>query len=147
LNRQLNQVLLLVWGIWFSIVALTNALDGLKALQLLPAGFTFASGNWAFLKQVVAVHHTPTALAAGMFAGVIAWEGFAAVSFLRAWNRYRGDHADAGTMAARAFTVSAALWGAMMIASEIFISYGVEATHTHLLIATLVSFLVVARRP
>jgi hypothetical protein len=147
LNRQLNQVVLLVWGIWFSIVALTNALDGLKALHVLPAGFTLASGNWPFLKQVVSVHHTPAALAALMFVGVVAWETFAAFSFLRAWSRYRANHPDAGAAVARAFTVSAALWGAMMIASEIFISYGVEATHTHLLIATLVSFLVVTRKP
>jgi hypothetical protein len=146
LNRPFNQLLLLIWGVWFSIVALTNTLDGLKALHVLPADFTFASGNWAFLKQVVSVHHTPGAIAALMFIGVIVWEWSAAVSFVRAWNHYREDHAEAEAAAAIAFAISAALWGAMMIASEIFISYGVEATHTHLLIATLASYLVVVRK-
>lgn len=146
MKRQLNVVILSIWSAWFGIVFLTNAADALKALHVLPAGFTLASGNWAFLQQVVAVHQTPSVIAALMFAGVITWELTCLVLFVRAWVRIRRDDADAEAAVTRAFMASAALWGSMMIASEIFISYAVEGTHTQLLIATLASYLVVTRK-
>jgi hypothetical protein len=135
-------MVLLFWAIWFSIVALSNLADALKHLGVLPAGFTFASGNFAFMQQVIAVHHTPSLLAVVMFAGVILWEIAAAALFFQAFAKSRIASVDEGAAVTRAFTVSVAFWAAMMIASEIFISYNVEATHTRLLIASLVSFIV-----
>ena len=139
----MKAVLLLFWAVWFSVVTLTNVGDALKHLGVLPAGFSFASGNFAFLQTVTAIHHTPVFLVALMFAGVILWEGLAAVLFYRAFAKDRAASADASSTTTLAFTVSAAFWGAMMIASEAFISYDVEATHMRLLIASLVSFIVV----
>jgi hypothetical protein len=130
------------WGVWFSVVALTNLGDALKNMGVLPDGYTLVSGNFAFMRQVTAIHHTPEAIVALMFAGVIAWELTAAVLFFRALAGVRSGHSDQKKRVTQAFTVAAALWAAMMIASEVFISYQVEATHTALLIATLVSYLV-----
>ena len=139
----MKAVLLLIWAVWFGVVTLTNLGDGLKQLGMLPPGFSFASGNFAFMQTVTAVHRTPAFLVALMFVGVIVWEGVATVLFFRAFAKLRAANTDAKAAATLAFTVSAAFWGAMMISSELFISYDVEATHLRLLIASLVSFLVI----
>lgn len=141
----MKAMLLLFWAMWFSVVSLTNLADGLKHLGILPAGFSFASGNYALIRQVTSIHHTPAFIAALLFAGVVLWEFTAAGLFFRAFAAVRAGRSDVRPEIVRAFTVAAALWGAMMIASEFFISYGIEATHTALLIASLVSFLVIDR--
>lgn len=138
----MKAVLLLFWAIWFSIVALSNLADAFKHLGVLPSGFTFASGNFAFMQQVTAIHHTPSLLVGIMFAGVILWEIAAATLFFQAFGKARIASADEVTVITRAFTVAVAFWGGMMIASEIFISYEVEAAHVRLLIASLLSFVV-----
>ena len=140
----MKAVLLLFWAIWFSIVALTNLADALKHLGVLPPGFTFASGNFEFMQQVTAIHHTPAFLVAVMFAGVIIWEIAAAALFFQAFAKSRSASADEAAAVTRAFTVSVAFWAGMMIASEIFISYDVEGAHTRFLIASLLSFVVTA---
>jgi hypothetical protein len=137
--HTINRLLLWIWALWLSVVALTNACDALKALGLLPKTFSFASGNYGFIQSVTAIHHTPTFVVAGLFAGVIAWEVVGAVL------HWRAALQPTPAAVSRAFLVSIALWGAFMLADEVFISYDVEGTHLHLLIAGLVSVLVLAR--
>src|SRR5688572_13741054 len=133
----MKAVLLLIWAVWFTVVTLTNLGDALKHLGVLPSGFSFASGNFAFMQTVTAIHRTPALLVALMFAGVIVWEALATVLFYRAFAKTRQGSADANAAVRSAFIVSVAFWGAMMISSEIFISYDVEATHMQLLTASL----------
>src|SRR5207244_4807653 len=77
----LKQGLLLFWAVWLSLVLLSNVLDGAKALGLLGASWTFASGNYAFLCQTTARHATPEWVNGVLFAGAIGWEARAAVLF------------------------------------------------------------------
>ena len=46
-----------------------------------------------------------------------------------------------------AFTASLLLWGAFLIADEIFIAYAVAGTHLRLFIAHLVTLLAIERLP
>ncbi len=46
-----------------------------------PVHLAFASGNWDLLLSTAAIYATPRWLPAVLFAGVIAWEVLAAVSF------------------------------------------------------------------
>jgi hypothetical protein len=132
--------ILLFWATWFTVVTLTNVLDGLKALGFLPAGWTLASGNYGLMLKVAAVHSTPTPVVALLFLGVIVWEALATVLFWRAWaGRAEAIHT--------AFTVGLALWAAFVLADEIFIAYPLEAVHLRLFGLQLVSLLALRLLP
>ncbi len=68
-----------------------------------------------------------------LFAGVVVWEGLGAVLLWRPTDA--------------AFVVTLALWGAFVLAEEIFLAYVVEATHLRLFIAQLVTLLVIHLLP
>src|SRR4051812_13809660 len=79
----LKRSLLAFWAVWLTVVFLTNLADAGKALGLLGESWAFASGNYRFLTETTARYATPAWLNAVLFAGVIAWEGLAAVLFWR----------------------------------------------------------------
>ena len=132
--------LLLFWAAWFTLVTLTNVLDALKALGLLPAAWTFASGNFGLMLKVTGIHGTPTTLVALLFVGVIVWEALAAVLFWRAW-------ASGGAAISTAFVVALALSAAFTLADEIFIAYALEAAHLRVLGLQLLSLLALQLLP
>jgi predicted anti-sigma-YlaC factor YlaD len=142
-DRTIPRGLLFFWAAWLSLVTLTNVLDGLKSLRMMPTGWAFASGNYAFMASVTAKYGTPTAVTAMLFVGVVAWELLAAVLFWRAFAAHRADAATAGDAVRQAFTVSLALWAAFMLADEVFFAFDAEGTHVHLLIAQLASLLTI----
>jgi hypothetical protein len=140
-SRTLKSGILLFWALYFSLVALTNVLDGVKTLGLLPRGWTLASDNYALMAKVTGVHGTSTAVVAVLFLGVIAWEVGAAILFWRGWaTRVRG------TVYA-AFTLGLALWAAMTLADEIFVAYSLGATHLRLFGLQLLSLLALRLLP
>lgn len=153
--RWLQIVLLLFWGVWSTLVALTNTTAACKAMGLLPAGWKFASGNWIYMREVISVYHTPVALGALLFAGVIVWEWLLAAAFFRAARLVIAARAQAVlTESAQRAIVQAhllgtALWGSFLLADEFFVRYDAAATHWTILIATLVSLVVmlVTARP
>src|SRR5580765_7156630 len=77
----LKRSLLLFWAVWLTVVFLTNAADAAKAAGLLDESWAFASGNLRFVTQTTARYGTPCWANAVMFAGVIFWEGLAALLF------------------------------------------------------------------
>jgi hypothetical protein len=142
---RLKRCLLGFWALWLSIVFLTNVLDGAKALGVLPPSWQFASGNWLFLMETTARYATPAWLNALLFAGVIGWEGLAAVLFWRALRAYRREASQRRIYAA--FTAGLTLWSAFILADEVFIAYAVEATHLRLFIAQLATLLAIQLLP
>jgi len=146
-DRTIPRGLLFFWAAWLSIVTLTNVLDGLKTMRMLPTGWAFASGNYAFMASTVAKYGTPAAVTAVLFAGVVLWELLAAVLFWRALAAHRRDAATAWDAVRQAFTVSLALWAAFMLADEIVFAFDAESTHVRLLIAQLASLLVILALP
>lgn len=138
--RTLKSGVLLFWGAWFTVVFLTNAFDALKAGRALPAGWSFASGNWDLMLKVTAVHATPVAVVGLLFLGVIAWEALAAVLFWRAW-------AAGGRGGIAAFTTSLALWATFALADEVFVAYNLASVHMRLFGLQLLSVLALRLLP
>jgi hypothetical protein len=138
--RTLKSGVLLFWAAWFTLVLATNVCDALKAGRVLPAGWTFSSGNWELMLKVTAVHATPVAIVGVLFLGVIAWEAFAGLLFWRAWIA-------GGRGGIVAFVVGLALWGAFVLADELFLAYTVEAAHLRLFGLQLLSVLALRLLP
>jgi hypothetical protein len=137
----LKRLLLLCWAAWFSVVLATNALDGLKALGLLPPEWPFASGNYRSLVETTARYGTPDWLNGLLFLGVIGWEALAAWLFWRAAWRLQPGAVRA------AFTAGLGLWAAFLLADEVFLAYTVEAAHLRLFTAQLATLLAVELLP
>jgi hypothetical protein len=142
----LKRVLLLFWAVWLSVVFLSNLADAAKGLGLLGESWAFASGNLQFIKETTGRYGTPGWLNGVLFAGVIVWEGVAALLFWRAGWTFRGRDSGRKVVYA-AFTVSLLLWGAFLVADEIFIAYAVASTHLRLFIAHLVTLLAIELLP
>ena len=138
-RRRLAMGIVAYWSAWFFIVFGTNACDGLKAMGALPAGWQFASGNFAFMTSVTARYHLPTPVTAILFLGVVCWELTAAVLFLRATVLMRAEASRRSQAVQWAFAVGLGLWAVFTLMDEIFIIYSVEATHMQLFIAQLIS--------
>jgi hypothetical protein len=140
-----KRTLLLFWAAWLTVVLTTNLLDGAKAVGLLEESWAFASGNYQFLRQTTARYGTPNWVNGLLFVGVICWEGVA-VLFWLAWGRFSGRGKGRRSVYA-AFTASLALWGAFLLADEVFIAYAVAATHLRLFTAQLITLLAVELLP
>jgi hypothetical protein len=137
----LKRGLLLFWAVWLSLVFATNVLDGAKAAGLLDQSWTFASGNYNFVCQTTARSGTPAWVNGVLFAGVIWWEGLAAVLFWLAWRTYRGR------LLYPAFAAGLSLWAAFILADEVFVAYAVAATHWRLFTAQLATLLAIELLP
>ncbi len=142
----LKRLLLLFWAAWLTVVFLSNLADAGKGLGLLGEPWAFASGNWRLVQETTARYGTPAAVNAVLFAGVILWEGVAAVLFWRAGWSYRGRNAARKTVYV-AFTASLLLWGAFLVADEVLIAYPLAGTHLRLFVAQLVTLLAVELVP
>src|ERR1700733_980559 len=86
----LKRSLLLFWAIWLSVVFLSNLADAGKEVGLIGESWSFTSGNFKSIKETTARYSIPDFVNALLFAGVILWEGVAALLFwLAAWT-FRG---------------------------------------------------------
>jgi hypothetical protein len=142
----LKRLLLLLWATWFSVVFLTNLADAAKCLGLLDDAWTFASGNYKFINETTARYAVPDVVNGVLFTGVILWEGVAALLFWWAAWRFQGRRS-ARRPVYLAFTTSVLLWGAFLVADEVFIAYPLEGTHLRLFVAQLVTLLAVELLP
>jgi hypothetical protein len=142
----LKRLLLLFWAVWLSVVFLSNLADAGKGLGLLGESSAIASGNWKLIQETTGRYGIPSAVNALLFAGVILWEGVAAVLFWRAGWSFRGRNS-ARTAVYLAFTTSLLLWAAFLLADEVFIAYPLEGTHLRLFLTHLVTLLAVELLP
>jgi hypothetical protein len=142
----LKRGLLLFWAAWLTLVFATNVLDGAKAVGLLGGSWAFASGNYAFLCQTTARYGTPAWANALLFAGVVCWEGLAAVLFWLAGGTFGAGRRGRRALYA-AFAAGLSLWAAFLLADEVFIAYPVAATHWRLFTAQVATLLAVELLP
>ncbi len=142
----LKRGLLFFWATWLSIVFLSNLADAGKGLGLLGETWAFASGNFKFIKDTTARYGTSDLVNAILFAGVIIWEGAAVLLFWRAGWTFRGKGSERRILYS-AFTTSLLLWGAFLVADEVFITYSLESVHLRLFVAHLVTLLAVDLLP
>ena len=142
----LKRLLLLFWAIWLSVVFLSNLADAAKGLGWLAESWAFASGNFKFIRETTARYGIPDFVNAVLLAGVIVWEGLAALLFWWAGWSFRG-RSSARKGVYLAFTTSLLLWGAFLVVDEVFIAYPLESTHLRLFVAHLVTLLAVDLLP
>jgi hypothetical protein len=143
----LKRALLLGWAVWLSVVLASNVADAARALGLLDDSWAFASGNYRFLAETTARYGPPAWLNGLLFAGVIGWEGTAAVLFWRCWLRFPGTGQGGRQGLYAAFTAGLTLWLAFLVADEVFITYDVEGTHLRLFTAQLASLVAIELLP
>lgn len=134
----MRRLLLGFWSLYFALVGVTNLLDGLRAVKVLPAGWWYVSGNLPLLARGLAGIRLPVGLAVLLLFGVVLWEWGAAWLFWQALHTGRSRAVD------RAFMAGAGLWAAFLLADELLLVYALEEVHLRLLIAQLVSYLVIA---
>ncbi len=136
--RRLGCGLLAFWALYFGIVALSNLADLFRSLGALPPGWWWVSGNLAFMATGTSKFGVPAWANQILLAGVIAWEGVAAVLFWRAARR--GDPRALGPP----FAVGIGLWAVFVLLDELLLIFetGAEATHLRLLIAQLLTLVV-----
>jgi hypothetical protein len=142
----LKRLLLLFWAVWLSVVVLSNLADAGKGLGLLGESWAFASVNWKYIQDTTARYGTPASVNAILFAVVILWEAIAAGFFWQAGLSFRG-RSSARKPVYLAFTASLLLWGAFLVADEIFVSYQLESTHLRLFVAHLATLLAIDLLP
>ncbi|GAB3905231.1 hypothetical protein GCM10028803_35800 [Larkinella knui] len=145
-GQRIQAVLLLFWALYFSMVLCSNSTDALKALGLLPSGWTFVSGNFELVRTVVGIYHSPTWLAGLFFAGVLVWQGVGAVLLWQAFVAILRQTPAQQAAAYRALTVTTGLWAAFILSDEFFLAFetpGLESTHFSLLIAEIATFIAI----
>ena len=59
--------LIAYWGIWFTIIFLTNAFAALRALRVVPQKWKFASQNFELVAQATSRYQSPRWLAGILF--------------------------------------------------------------------------------
>ena len=137
-GRTFKRLLLGFWAMYFSLVALTNAVDLLDALSALHSRF-LDSTNYEFMRSIVKVYHLgpgPTKL---LLAGALALELAGAALFWHALLA-RGS-------ALLALCWSAFVWLAFTFMTELFLAYTAESTFRELLMLTIGTALVVTLLP
>jgi hypothetical protein len=135
----LKQGLVFFWSVWITLAFVTNGFDGLKVAGVLPDGWKFASGNYAYIDDATDKYAVPGWLTGLLFAGVLVWEGLAVVLYWIGFSSYVGDGGLGGITTALAVTI--ALWAAFMIADEVFRIYEQQTTHVLLFISQMVTLL------
>lgn len=133
--RRLGVALLGFWALYFAVVALSNLTDLLRGVGLLPTDWRWISGNLAFMASATGKFGVPSWVNPVLLAGVIGWQGLAAVLF------WRAARSGGRTGLGPPFTVGILLWAVFVLLDELLLIFetGAEATHLHLLIAQVVT--------
>jgi hypothetical protein len=139
--KLLAEGLVLFWSLWWSVIVVTNLMEALRALGVLAEDWKFASGNYSLISQTTAIYDLPAWVNGLLFVCVILWQMICCVLFWRTFRNLREKPTLASSDVIEAFVVSLALWAALIIADEIFISYEMEGIHLRILLAQMVTLL------
>jgi len=131
--------LIAFWGIWFTIVLLTNVFAALRALRVVPQKWKFASQNFELVVRATSRYQSPRWLAGILFCGVVLWQLITVVMFGSAFASSLAAGSLDWIRVNAAFSVGIALWAAFMIADEIFMQYNNERSHVLLFVGQLVT--------
>jgi len=139
--------LIVFWGLWHSVVLLTNICEGLKVVKVLPLGWQFASKNYEAITRVTEKYRPARWFPPLLFLGVLLWQLLIVIAFVWAMmGAIRSGAIDrAGTTAA--FTLSLSLLGAFMLADEVCMEYDTEHVHILFFIAQLVTVVAISTLP
>ena len=139
--------LLTFWSLWHGIVLLTNLLEGLKVLRVLPAQWTFASKNYDAIVQATKKYHPAPWIPGLLFSGVLMWQLLILVAF--GWAMVASVLARSMDLdlVSIAFGLSLSLLAAFIIADELCTEYDTEHGHILFFIAQLVTVIALTVLP
>jgi hypothetical protein len=139
--------LLSFWSMWHGLVLLTNLLEGLRQLRVLPARWTFASKNYDAIVRATEKYRPAPWIPRVLFSGVLLWQVLILVGF--AWTMVASF--ESGTvdfhLVSIVFGLSLSLVAAFIIADEICTEYDTEHGHILFFIAQLVTVIALAVLP
>jgi hypothetical protein len=139
--------LIFFWASWLTLTFITNVLDALKVLKVLPEEWKFASGNYAAIARATSSYSFPGWLNGLLFGGTTLWEGLASFLFWVSFLSYLRSGFTDLSWANTAFAVSLALWGAMILADEIFKAYRLVRTHMLIFACQAITLLIIYALP
>lgn len=145
--EKLKTGLVIFWAMWFSMATLTNFMDLLTHLSLLPEHFSFASHNENLMKGIMSLYHLPDSVVLFAFILIITYEFIITCTFWIAAVGFLKSLPSRMALVNRAFTLSIALWAAFMVGEEIFIAYAFEGVHLDLLVAQLICLMAIHLLP
>ncbi|MDA0183212.1 hypothetical protein OJ997_23075 [Solirubrobacter phytolaccae] len=134
----LKRILIGFWAMYFSIVALSNAIDLLDSIGALHWTF-LDSTNYDFMRGIVKIYDVGPTLTKLLLLGAFAVETVGAVLF---WQALLG-----GRRVREALAWSALVWTAFVFMTEFFIAYTSESTFRELLMLTIGTALAVELLP
>lgn len=129
------------WTLWLGMVLLTNLLEGLKLLRILPPSWKFASQNFQAVAQATGTYEAPPWIPKLLFLGVLVWQMGALTLFGRALAAAWAHGSLPMGPVSEAFAASLALLAAFMLADEVCKQYEVERGHVLFFTAQLVTLL------
>ena len=145
------RVLLFFWASWFSLVLASNLTDALQQLSVLSSQWRFVSGNFAMIRQSIAIYGLSAWFAAVLFACVLLVQLCATALFWRAFAARDAVIRPDAPEIPRAFAVGLAMFAGFLLADEAFVVYerfaSVATTHLLVFCALLLSFLTIRRVP
>lgn len=137
-----QKIVLIFWSCYFSIVTLTNILDGLRAMGILSKDWKLVSGNFEMILQTTSKIDVPVGLIAFMYCGVILIELITSVLF---WKSVRNT-SDVNIYSA--YSTGLILFAGFILADEISCDFTFESIHMRIFFGLLVSLatLIILRR-
>lgn len=143
IKQVFTALILAFWACWFCLVVSSNAVDFFTTLHLLH-GWTFDSHNFAWIKESVAVYHTPHWMAVTFFLVDIVLQLACAILFVAATFEYISKGSmDQVKFPYAAFLLSLVLWMIFIIMEEVFVTFTVEAVHIRIMVAEMVSLILI----
>jgi hypothetical protein len=133
--------MVLFWAAWISIVVMTNIVAALRVAGLVSPDAGLASGNYTAIVKVSDRLSIPHALDFILFLIVILWEAIAAVLLWRASVYSLAGSSLRMVAADTALAVLLALFGAFMLADEVFHAFKVENDHRGIAAFILISLI------
>lgn len=120
----IKQGILAFWGLWFTVVLLSDITNFLQVLQILPENFAFTSKNYDLVAKYLNgynIHSRQVIIS--IFLLIIAWALIAAFLF---WCSLFSKNIDVAYLA---FIISISMTAFFILADEFFIQYQIEHNH------------------
>jgi hypothetical protein len=144
----LKRGILLFWSLWVSVVVAMNVADLLKAVGVLPAEWTLASGNYdAIVRVTEHITRLPAWLDVLLLAGATLWETVCLVLFWWAYRVWPSRRPDRWPAVYLAFAGLLALFGGFILIDELFHAYKTEGDHRGIAVLLLASLLALQLLP
>jgi hypothetical protein len=143
----LKRGIVLFWAVWITIVVLANVAAALRAFDVLPSTWSLASGNYKAIADTTRVYSIPGWIDRALLLGVILWEAVGAALFWRTARLYLRNHRRRLRSAYTAAGCLLALFGAFILADEVFHAFRMEGDHRGIVLLLLASILALQLLP